>query len=265
MSQVKTGTVTVTSSGVQQNLNLGFIPDKFYMRNDTILTSGTVTGVVEVWYDSYTAGLTTPYVVINTCNAGVPAISRLASGTVASCTGIVSYTTADSNLYVPNQAPYTTTTGSRQYIGASTNQVISKTASAITQAANALVTTAQAHSFTASDIGVTVVTFHGVPGMTQINGMSGVIQSVPTTTTFTVNINTSNFSAYSTTNTTEGVNSGFFNVITGAPVNTIYGNQSLPTSEQNLGFTGLILGTSVMVNTSDVWYYEAILNYPGIA
>lgn len=242
MSLVKTGTVTVATGGAAQNLNLGFVPSKFYMRNDTILLSGTVTGVVEVWYDEYSAALSTPYVAINTCTAGVPAISRLASGTLAATTGIIPFTTADNRLYVPNQAPYTTYN--------STNLTITN----ISQAANASVTAT--HSFTSSDVGVTVVTFHGVVGMTQINGLSGVIQSVTSTTSFTVNIDSTNFSAYSS--------GGIANVITGAPANTVYGNVSLPTAEANLGVVGLRLGTSVMVNTSDVWYYEAILNYPGI-
>lgn len=242
MSIVKTGSFSVTAGGAAQNLNLGFVPSKFYMRNDTILTSGTVTGVVEVWYDEYTASLATPYVVIDTCTAGVPAISRLASGTLASTTGIIPFQSADSALFLPNQVPYTTYS--------STNLTITN----ISAAANASITAT--HSFTSADIGVTVVTFHGVVGMTQINGLSGVIQSVTSTTSFTVNINSTNFTAYSS--------GGIANVITGAPANTLYSNVSLPTAEANLGIVGLRLGTSVMVNTSDVWYYEAILNYPGL-
>jgi len=256
MSIVKTGSFSVTAGGAAQNLDLGFVPSKFYMRNDTILVSGTVTGVVEVWYDEYTASLATPYVVINTCTAGVPAISRLASGTLASTTGIIPFQTADSGIYVPNQAPYTTVSGNRAYVQQSTNLVIT----GISNAANASVTAT--HSFTSADVGVTVVTFHGVLGMTQINGLSGVIQSVTSTTSFTVNIDSTNFGTYSAG--TAGVTGGFANVITGAPANTLYSNVSLPTAEANLGIKGLRLGTSVMVNTSDVWYYEAILNSPGI-
>jgi len=257
MSIVKTGTVTVTLGGAAQNLNLGFIPSKFYMRNDTIFTSGTVSGVVEVWYDEYTAGLSTPYVVIDTATAGAPVYSRLASGTLAATTGIIGFQSADSDLFTPQQAPYTTTAGNRAYIGESTNLVIT----GLSNAANASVTAT--HSFTSADIGVTVVTFHGVVGMTQINGLSGVIQSVTSTTSFTVNINTTNFGTYVAG--TAGLTGGFANVITGAPANTVYSNVSLPTAEANLGIIGVRLGTSVMVNTSDVWYYEAILNYPGLS
>jgi hypothetical protein len=257
----RANTLTVVAGGASQVLNLGFIPDIFRMRNDTILTNGTGTGITEVYWDRYLGGLTTPYTMYTTLTTlGTPQMTRLASGTIAAPTGVVPYQTPDSNLFVPAQAPYTTTTGDRAYIGASTEQVISTTG--ITQAAQAVVTTGDLHSFTASDIGVTVVTFHGVPGMTQINGLTGTITAVPTTSTFSVNINTSNFSAYSSVGVTQGVNSGFFNVINGAPVSTLYSNSLLPTAEANLGVIGLILGTTIMVNTNDVWFYEAILQSP---
>lgn len=258
MSIVKTGRFSVTTGGVAQVLNLGFLPDTFYMRNDTILGSGngageTMTGVVEVWYDEYLAGLTTGYNVINTVTDGASVLTRLAALT----TGITPYQTTDAMLFTPNQAPYNSIAGNRQYIQTNTNLVIT----AITKAANANITAT--HSFTSADVGVTVVTFHGILGMTQLNGLSGVITAVNSTTDFNVNINTTNFGTYSAG--VAGSTGGFANVITGAPVNTIYGNQSLPTSEQNLGVTGLLLGTSVMVNTNDVWYYQAVLNYPGLS
>jgi hypothetical protein len=255
-------TLTVVTGGVQQVLNLGFIPDIFRMRNDTILANGTGTGITEVYWDRYLGGLSTAYTMTTALTTyATPVTVRQLSGTASAATGVVPFQTADAALYVPAQAPYNVSTGDRAYIGQSTEQVIDKTGG-ISQAANALVTTGDLHSFTASDVGVTVVTFHGVPGMTQINGLSGIIQSVPTTSTFTVNINTSNFSAYSSTGVTNGVNSGFFNVITGAPVNTLYSNQLLPTAEANLGIIGLVLGTLIMVNTNDVWFYEAIKQAP---
>jgi hypothetical protein len=262
MSIVKTGTLTVGTGGVAQNLNLGFIPNTFYMRNDTIMSSGngageTMTGVVEVWWDDYLGGLSSPYTLINTTTDGVPTYTRLASGTVASTTGVVAFQTTDPMLFTPDQAPYNSIAGNRAYIQESTNLVIT----GISNAANASVTAT--HSFTSADIGVTVVSFHGVLGMTQINNLQGVITGVTSTTSFTVNINTVNFGTYSAG--VAGVTGGFANVITGAPVNTIYGNQSLPTSEQNLGIIGLRLGTTIMVNTSDVWYYQAVLNYPGLS
>lgn len=256
MSMIKTGTLTVATGGAAQNLNLGFVPNIFRMRNDTIFSSGTVTGVCEVYWDTYLGSLTTPYTLITTYTTGAPVVSRLASGTLAATTGVIPFQTSDALLYVPNQAPYTTTSGNRAYIGASTNLVIT----GLSNAANASVTAT--HSFTSADVGVTVVTFHGVVGMTQINGLSGVIQSVTSTTSFTVNIDTTNFGTYVAG--TAGLTGGFANVITGAPANTLYGNVSLPTAEANLGIIGVRLGTTIMVNTNDVWYYEAILNYPGL-
>ncbi len=246
----KSGTVKVTTGGVAQKLNLGFIPDWFYMRNDTIYASGTITGVTDVWMDTYLAGLSTAYNLIITQTTGVPAYSRLAAVT----TGVTPFQSADSDLFTPQQAPYTTTSGNRAYIGESTLLVIT----GLSNAANASVTAT--HSFTSSDIGVTVVTFHGVMGMTQINGLSGVIQSVTSTTSFTVNINTTNFGTYSAG--VAGLTGGFANVITGAPADTLYGNVLLPTAEANLGIIGLNLGTSVMVNTNDVWSYQAFLQSP---
>ena len=257
MSMRSTGYLSVAAGGAAQNLNLGFVPNRFYMRNDTIMASGTVTGVCEVYWDSKLAALATPYTIITTYTTGSPVVSRLASGTLASTTGILAYQTKDQMLFTPDQAPYNSQAGNRAYIGEGTNLVIT----GISNAANASVTAT--HSFTSADVGVTVVTFHGVLGMTQINGLSGVIQSVTSTTSFTVNIDSTNFGTYSAG--TAGLTGGFANVITGAPVNTLYSNQSLPTAEANLGIVGLRLGTSIMVNTSDVWYYEADLQYPGLS
>lgn len=248
----RSGSLTVVAGGAAQTLNLGFVPDWFYMRNDTIYSSGTVTGVTDVWFDTYLSGLSTAYNIINTNNAGVPAYSRLAATT----TGVTAVISSDANLFTPQQAPYTTITGNRAYINQSTNLVIT----GVSQAANASITAT--HSFTSADIGVTAVTFHGIPVMTQLNGLTGVIQSVTSTTSFTVNINTTNFTAYSSSGKTAGVNTGFANVITGAPAATVYGNVSLPTAEANLGIIGLNLGTSVMVNTNDVWSYQAFLQSP---
>lgn len=246
MSFVKTGTLTVAASGVAQNLNLGFVPSLFRMRNDTIWASGTITGVADVYWDEYLGSLSTPKTLITTYTTGVAAYSSINSGTLASTTGVIPFQTPDSLLYVPNQEPYIT--------NLSTNLVVTD----ISKAANASVTAT--HSFTAADIGVTVVTFHisHPSSMLQINGLSGVIQSVTSTTSFTVNINSTNFTTFDTTFDEVA------NVITGAPANTLYGNVSLPTAEANLGIVGLRLGSTIMVTAGDVWYYEAILNYPGL-
>lgn len=253
MAIVKKGTLTVGTGGTAQNLNLGFVPSYFRMMNKTKITATTDGVVIAEWYND----MPNASANIWTTSGGDGTIKL----TYLSSNGFTPFETSDSALFVPNQAPYINTASTRQYIGQSTLQVIDNGAAAVSQAANAVVTCSEAHSFTSADIGVTVVTFHGVPGMTQINGLSGVIQSVPSSTTFTVNIDTTNFSAYANGGT-EGLNSGFFNVITGAPANTVYGNVSLPTAEANLGQIGLTLGTSLMVTTSDVWDYVAQLDAP---
>jgi hypothetical protein len=126
------------------------------------------------------------------------------------------------------------------------------TITGISKAANASITAT--HAFTSADIGVTTVTFHNVVGMNQINTLSGVIQSVTSTTSFTVNINTTNFTTY--------VSGGIANIITGVPPVTTSGFQVYNTPLLNVGFTGLTLGSSLMVTTSDVWQYIAMLDSP---
>ena len=68
---------------------------------------------------------------------------------------------------------------------------ISKSITAITQAASAVVTVGAAHGFTAN----MSVFFAGVVGMTQINGLRGTITSVGATT-ITVDIDSTLFTAY---------------------------------------------------------------------
>jgi hypothetical protein len=229
MAIVKKGTLTVGTGGVAQNLNLGFIPSYFRMVNKTIQTSGTVTGVtnVEWWNDMANASA---YITTSTTGSGVlPYIST---------NGITPYQTPLGTEFVP-------LTG-LPAAAVNTNLTIT----AISKAANASITAT--HAFTAADIGVTTVTFHNVVGMTQINTLSGVIQSVTSTTSFTVNINSTNFTTY--------VSGGIANVITGVPPTTQFSFQVENTPLYNVSFLGLTLGTTLMVNTSDVWQYLALLD-----
>lgn len=64
---------------------------------------------------------------------------------------------------------------------------------AITQAAAALVTTSTNHNLVIGD----TVFFNEVVGMTQINLLTGTVQTTPTPTTFTVDIDSTGFTAYS--------------------------------------------------------------------
>ena len=246
----KMGTLIVAAAGVAQNLNLGFVPDIFRMRNDTILSSGTLTGVTEVYWDRYMGSLSTPRTSIDTMTTGVAAYSSINSGTLAATTGVIPFQSPDDLLFCPDFAPYNDNT--RVPMARSQSLVVTD----ISRAANASVTAT--HAFTSADVGVTVVTFHIVHpnSMIQINTLSGIIQSVNSTTDFTVNINSTNFSPFDT-NFDE-----VCTVITGAPANTLYSNTLLPTAEANLGIIGVRLGTTIMVNTSDVWFYEAILQSP---
>lgn len=63
----------------------------------------------------------------------------------------------------------------------------------ISMAASAVVTAV--NNFTVADYGVTTVTFSAVVGMVEINGLTGTVQS-STSSQFTVNINSSAFTAY---------------------------------------------------------------------
>lgn len=220
MAILRTGSLTVTTGGVAQNLVLGAIPSHFKMYNTTTLTSA----FLAEWWNTMpnASGLlwsvgATPAFTLPTTNMFTP------------------FTTADNQLWVPNQAPYN--------VGGTTNLTIT----GISQAANASITAT--HSFTTADIGVTWVTFSGVVGMTQINTLRGQITGVTSTTSFTVNINSTSFTAWGS--------GGIANVITGAPVTTQFGSQVQMTPQHNLGVAGLTLGTTLMVNTSDVWVWEA--------
>lgn len=229
MAIVKKGTLTVGTGGTAQNLNLGFVPSFFRMVNKTIQTSGTVTGVtnVEWWNDMANASA-----YITTYTTGSPVLSYISTN------GVTPYSTAQGTEFVPL---------SGLPPGAvNTNLTIT----GISKAANASITAT--HAFTSADVGVTTVTFHGINGMTQMNTLSGVIQSVTSTTSFTVNINSTNFSTW-----TSG---GIANVITGEPPTTQYGFQVTNTPLSNSSFIGLTLGTTLMVNTSDVWEYLAMLD-----
>lgn len=231
MAIVRKGTLTVGTGGTAQNLNLGFIPSYFRMVNKTIQISGTVTGVTNVeWWDD----MANASAYITTYTTGSPVLSYISTN------GITPYQTPLGSEFVP-------LTG---LPAAATNT--SLTITGISKAANASITAT--HAFTSADIGVTTVTFHNIVGMTQMNTLSGVIQSVTSTTSFTVNINSTNFTTY--------VSGGVANIITGVPPTTTTGFQVYNTPLLNVGFIGLTLGTSVMVNTGNVWEYLALLDAP---
>lgn len=238
MAIIQKGTITVTTGGAAQNLILGFTPSYIKLMNQTKLVA-TTNGVVQAeWFDDMANA--TAYILTTSGGDGTNKI------TYQSSNGVTPYVTADASLYTASNL---TITG-------------------ISAAANASITAT--HNFTSDDVGVTVVTFHGVVGMTQINTLSGVIQSVTSTTSFTVNINSTAFTAY--------VSGGIANVITGRPAlqggSLASGNalafspvqagssQVVNTALFNGGSQGVTLGSAIMVTTADVWEYVAYLDAP---
>jgi hypothetical protein len=230
MAIVKKGTLTVTAGGSAQNLNLGFIPSYFRMSNKTKLVATTNGVCIAEWYDDMANA--TAYIWTTSSGDGTNKITYLSSN------GFTPYTTPAGTEFVPLSG--------LPAAAANTNLTIT----GISKAANASITAT--HAFTSADIGVTTVTFHGIVGMSQMNTLSGVIQSVTSTTSFTVNIDSTSFTTYSS--------GGIANIITGVPPKTTTGFQIYNTPLINLGFKGLTLGTSLMVTTSDVWEYVAYLD-----
>lgn len=211
MAIVKTGTITATGSAY--NLNLGFVPSRIELLNQTTLASGV--GVfASQWYDSmpnaYAATITT---------AGTPVFA------LATTNGFTPYQTADSALWT---ATNLTITG------------ISKAAQAVVTCTNSLA------------VG-DVVTFSGVVGMTQINTLRGKVVAA-TGGNFTVNINTTGFTTYSS--------GGIANVIASSSSSyTVDPTNGLP-SQANVGQIGITLGTTVAGSASDVIRYTAYLDAP---
>ncbi len=228
MAIVRKGTLTVTTGGTAQNLNLGFVPSYIRAVNKTKTVNNTNGVQVFEWFDDNVNGSA----YISTMTGGAPVITYISTN------GVTPYYGARGTEFVP-------LTGLPS--GAvNTNLTIT----GISKAVNASITAT--HAFTSADIGVTTVTIHGVVGMDQINTLSGVIQSVTSTTSFTVNINSTTFSTYGS--------GGIANVITGVPPSTTTGFQIYNTPLYNTSFIGLTLGTSLMVTTGDVWQYIALLD-----
>lgn len=95
----------------------------------------------------------------------------------------------------------------------------------ITNARQAVIT-CSAYAFGSEDPYVTQVTFKQVQGMLPINGITALITEVHDSSTFVVDINTSNFPAY-----TSG---GVICIDTGQPVTETQGQQTFNTPFQNI-------------------------------
>ncbi len=161
MAQIQTGNFTVATGGAAQTLYLGAIPSFFEMYNDTQIASPTS---AKVCYANWFSSMPNASAFVETYNATpIQVLTKITTN------GFTPYFPGNATLW-----PETLLTITE-----------------ISKAAQASITAT--HNFTAADIGVTTVTFSGIVGMTQMNTLRGVIQSVTSTTSFTVNINSTAF------------------------------------------------------------------------
>lgn len=211
----------IVSTGSAMYVNFGFVPSKLQIVDLTALSTPNFLGFSRAeWYNTMANGSA----IVSTLDGG-----QYEFNSVISSGGVTPFQSSDASLWIE------------------TVRIISD----ITQAAQAQVTST-AHGFTSADVGVTTVTFSSVIGMSQINTLRGVIQSVIDANKFTVNINSSAFSAY--------VSGGQANVITGIPPYTINGFQVFNTPQRNDGFIGVNLGSSVVGLASDILLITAFLD-----
>lgn len=120
----------------------------------------------------------------------------------------------------------------------------------ISQAVNAIVSTARAHNFSIGDY----VRLHVPPqfGMVQADGLQVQIVATPSTTTFTISLDTTAFTAFA------------FPLVAAYPLTFAQVEPigeiafSLLDPMINIGTRGLYLGSGVVGAASDVWYWYAL-------
>jgi len=206
MAKVRIG--TLVSTGAAVNLDLGFRPSRIIVQNYTNYATPANGEILNAeWFD----GMLDAYAFINTFDNTGGALGVLP--TLATSNGFTPYVTGDASLFTSTL----------------------KTITGITAVSRAVVTSV-AHGMAVGD----VVTFSNVVGMTEINRLRGTILTVPTADTFSVNIDSSAFTAYAS--------GGLANWLTTTVVND--------------GETGITLGTSVVGASADVLYYIAMLDQP---
>lgn len=147
---------SLTSGGAAYTLEVGFLPDTIEVWNYTKWETDA-TKVKFYWHKDMTDAY---------------ALSELCEDTSAN------RVLETSNGFTPTDT-----------ISVTSN---SATVTAITQAANGQVTTSAAHGFAVGD----KVRFRQIGGMTQLNDVLAKIVTVPTTTTFTIDVNTSGYDAF---------------------------------------------------------------------
>lgn len=161
-NKIATGTLTVTTGGVAQFVNLPYRPVSFKMWNKT--QWGVASQLQEaIGFSNDTAG---------TAYYSATSAGGLATPTKITAGGF-SFIRANSPAYGAPRALASTF---------------------VTQAAAALVTTSGAHGFSVGD----VVLIYGTTAMLQIAGIEYTVQTVPSSTTFTVAVNSSGFASAAT-------------------------------------------------------------------
>ncbi len=207
-------TGTLTGTGSAINLTLGFVPTRIRVVNHTILATPSNAVFNSEWFNSMVNA--SAYTITN---PSTPVFAYTASN------GFTPFQTADSALWTPTNL---TITG-------------------ISQAAQAVVTAT--NSLAVGD----VVTFSNVRGMVQINTLRGTVVAA-SGANFTVNINTTGFTAY-----TSG---GIANVIASSSTAYIVDPTNGLPSQANVGVIGITLGTTVAGALNDVLRWEAYLDTP---
>lgn len=152
------------STGAARNINLGWFPDRFEMFNITNQNSVANPGVVKkAWW-------------MNSMNNGEAFLMKNTNGAAT------------------DQSSFITSGGFSLYDSAQTGLDAAVVISSISQAANALVTTAAPHGLAVGDI----VRIFSPTAMLQVGSMDFEVLTVPLTTTFTIQLDSSGFAAAAT-------------------------------------------------------------------
>lgn len=125
----------------------------------------------------------------------------------------------------------------------------------ITQAASGVVSTSTNHGYQVGDTVSFRLPENGAYGMTELNYIRAAITAVGSTTTFTINVNTSGFTAWAWPLTANAFQQSRPVVIPVGAAGTA--PNYLGDATTNVGFKGLILGSAVCGAASDVIYWTA--------
>lgn len=192
-NKIAEGTITVATGGVAQTLKLPYMPVSFEMWNKT--KWGTASQLIKaIGFAEDPAG--TAYLESN--SAGT-----VETPSIITANGF-SFIQAGSPAYGP---------------------VIALASTFVTQASAALVTTASPHGYAVGD----VVLIYGTTAMLQIAGVPYTVQTVGSSTTFTIDVNSSGFSSAATAGFVKKIlypnlylpGNRFITAITSSGVNTV--------------------------------------------